>query len=123
MIKAYLNRILKEDIMHLEMILTIILNNFYISFGVWLIIVPLLGIPISWVRVLVFLSGIFLILVSLGPAILKKLQPKQKSKKKKESSEEELKFSNNPSNPPYFKGEKEEIIDTFSREDSSKTLS
>ena len=42
---------------------------------------PLLGIPGSWRNTLVFLSGIFLILVALGPVILKKLQPKQKRKK------------------------------------------
>jgi len=57
-------------------------NNFYISFAVWLIIIPLLGVPIVWRDGLVFLSGLFLLLVSFGPAILKKLQPKAKNKKK-----------------------------------------
>ncbi|MFH0804136.1 MAG: hypothetical protein V1896_00865 [Candidatus Zambryskibacteria bacterium] len=66
-------------------------NNFYISFGIWLIIIPLLGIPIDWARILVFLSGLFLILVSLGPVILKKLQVKPK--KKQDSPKQELKFS------------------------------
>jgi len=75
-------------------------NNFYISFGVWLIILPFLGIPGIWKNTLVFLSGIFLILVSLGPTILKKLQPKQKVKRKKELPEQELKFSNTSSFPP-----------------------
>lgn len=88
-------------------------NNFYISFGVWLVIIPLLGVPIVWRDLLVFLSGIFLMLVSVGPIILKKLQLKVKVKTKKnnpsyskeESSEkidgrEELKFSNNEDNSP-----------------------
>ena len=53
-------------------------NNFYISFGVWLVILPLLGVPIVWKNILVLLSGIFLILVSVGPIILKKLQSEEK---------------------------------------------
>jgi hypothetical protein len=71
-------------------------NNFYISFGVWLVIIPLLGVPIVWRDSLVFLSGIFLILVSLGPIILKKLQIKQK--RKQELPKQELKFSDTPLN-------------------------
>lgn len=57
-------------------------NNFYISFGVWIAILPFLGIPGTWRNTLVALSGLFLILVSLGPTILKKLQTKPKPKKK-----------------------------------------
>jgi len=86
-------------------------NNFYISFGVWLVIIPLLGVPIAWRDTLVLLSGIFFILVSLGPTILKKLQPKTKKKNFKESTSsptlplakgkggerEDLKFSDFPS--------------------------
>lgn len=72
-------------------------NNFYISFGIWLAILPFLGVPGTWKNTLVFISGIFLILVSLGPTILKKLQPKQKIKRKKELPGQELKFSNIPS--------------------------
>jgi len=56
-------------------------NNFYISFGVWIIILPFLGIPSVWKNNLTLFSGIFLILVSLGPAILQKLQTKEKVKK------------------------------------------
>jgi hypothetical protein len=74
-------------------------NNFYISFGVWLVILPFLGIPGTWRNTLVFLSGFFLILVSLGPAILKKLQTKSKPKKKSELPKEELRFSD-ISSPP-----------------------
>lgn len=76
-------------------------NNFYISFAVWLIIIPLLGVPIIWRDGLVFLSGLFLLLVSFGPAILKKLQPKVKVKRKQEKinpenlniEKDELRFS------------------------------
>lgn len=75
-------------------------NNFYISFAVWLIIIPLLGVPIVWRDGLVFLSGLFLLLVSFGPAILKKLQPKVKTKRKQELPKEELRFSNNEDNSP-----------------------
>jgi hypothetical protein len=70
-------------------------NSFYISFGVWVAILPLLGIPGSWRNTLISLSGIFLIFVSIGPVILKKLQTKSKLKKKKELPKEELKFSSN----------------------------
>lgn len=83
-------------------------NGFYISFGVWLIVIPFLGVPIAWRDALVFLSGLFFILVSLGPTILKKLQTRPKRKKDTTSSpslplakgkgeEEELRFSNFPS--------------------------
>jgi len=68
-------------------------NNFYISFGVWITILPFLGIPGTWRNTLVVLSGLFLILVSLGPVILKRLQTRSKSKKKRELPQEELKFS------------------------------
>jgi hypothetical protein len=68
-------------------------NNFYISFGVWIAILPFLGIPGTWRNTLVVLSGLFLILVSLGPVILKRLQTRSKSKKKRELPQEELKFS------------------------------
>lgn len=57
-------------------------NNFYISFGIWIAVIPFLGIPSSWRNILIFLSGLFLILVAIGPAILKKLQPREKVKKK-----------------------------------------
>jgi hypothetical protein len=72
-------------------------NNFYISFGVWIAIIPFLGIPRIGINALVTLSGIFLILVSLGPTILKKLQARTKSKKKTELIKRELKFSDNSS--------------------------
>jgi hypothetical protein len=68
-------------------------NNFYISFGVWLVVVTQFGVPGTWIKTLVFISGIFLILVSLGPAILRKLQVKTKPKKK----QEKINLQNTPS--------------------------
>lgn len=67
-------------------------NNFYISFGIWLAILPFLGIPGIWKDTLVFISGMFLILVSSGPMILKKLQTKTKPRKK-ELPKDDLRFS------------------------------
>lgn len=67
-------------------------NNFYISFGVWLVVLPFLGIPGSWMNILVFLSGIFLILISLGPIILKKLQTKTKSKTKQNKIDSQYEY-------------------------------
>ena len=87
-------------------------NNFYISFGVWIALLPLFGIPGTWKNTLVFLSGIFLIIVALGPTILKKLQAKPKSRIKK----------NNPLNPPYLKGEGEEVSNIYAKEDGSESI-
>jgi len=66
-------------------------NNFYLSFGAWLVVVSQLGIPGNWVRIIVLVSGVFLMLVSLGPTILKKLQPKIKIRKK--PGDNKLRFS------------------------------
>lgn len=66
-------------------------NNFYISFGIWIAILPFLGIPGFWRNTLVTLSGIFLALVFAGPIILKKLQFEAKPKRKKGTT-----ISNNP---------------------------
>ncbi len=68
-------------------------DSFYISFGVWVAIVPFLGIPGAWRNTLVTLSGLFLVLVALGPILLKKLQTKPKAKPRKKV---ELKFSDTP---------------------------
>jgi hypothetical protein len=72
-------------------------NNFYISFGIWIAILPFLGIPGTWRNTLISLSGIFLILISLGPTILKMLKPKTKTRKKKETINSEI---NNPPTSP-----------------------
>jgi membrane protein implicated in regulation of membrane protease activity len=58
------------------------MRNFYISFGLWIIVIPYLGIPGTWKSALILLSGLFLILISIGPIVLKKLQTKPKPKKK-----------------------------------------
>lgn len=58
-------------------------------------VVSLLGVPIAWRDALVFISGLFLVLVSLGPIILKRLQVKTKPKKIQELPKQELKFSEN----------------------------
>ncbi len=68
-------------------------DSFYISFGVWVAIVPFLGVPGAWRNTLVTLSGLFLVLVALGPILLKKLQTKPKAKPRKKV---ELKFSDTP---------------------------
>jgi len=79
-------------------------SNFYIWFGIWLIILPFLGVPILWRNTLVFLSGLFLVMIYLWPNILKKLQAKPKTKKKtarivetvkSNEQDKELKFSEN----------------------------
>lgn len=102
-------------------------NNFYISFSVWLVILPFLGVPIAWKNILVLLSGLFLLLVSLGPTILKKLQTKPKIKKKKENLEQKTNLSpslpksyDGTSNPTYIKeGEEKKEELRFSDENNS----
>ena len=61
-------------------------NNFYISFGVWLVILPFLGIPGLWRSVFIVASGVFLVALSVGPIVLKKLQTKTKIPRKKKES-------------------------------------
>ena len=90
-------------------------NNFYISFGVWITIIPFLGIPGTWRNTLVALSGLFLILVSLGPTLLKKLQGKSKIKKKQNKfnsqdsplQNDKLRFSTLAENEDQIEAEKE----------------
>ena len=62
-------------------------NNFYISFGVWLFVLPFLGIPDAWKNFFVALSGIFLIIIITGPTVLKKLQTKPRSRKKQNKND------------------------------------
>jgi hypothetical protein len=68
-------------------------SSFDISLGVWIAVVPFLGVPSDWRNTLVTLSGLFLALVAAGPDILKRLQGKPKSKPRKKA---ELKFSDKP---------------------------
>ena len=63
-------------------------NNFYISFGIWVAILPFIGVPSIWKTILIVVSGIFVSVLNLTPLILKKLQqPKQRSRKKQISTE------------------------------------
>lgn len=78
-------------------------NNFYITFGVWLVVLPFLGIPGVWKSGLITASGLFLILVSIGPVILKKLQTESQSQPKprlKKKQSNELRFSDNENHLP-----------------------
>lgn len=61
-------------------------SNFLISLGIWIAILPFLGIPGPWRSTLITLSGLFLSLVALGPLVLKKLQTKQKAVRKKKET-------------------------------------
>ena len=60
-------------------------NNFYIFLGAWIAILPFTGIPGVWRNGLVSTSGLILILVVIGPTILKKLN-KQKTKRRSKTS-------------------------------------
>ncbi len=56
--------------------------NFYISFGIWLAIIPMLGIPGVWKNWMMGISGLFLVIISLGPILAKRLQTKGRPRKK-----------------------------------------
>jgi hypothetical protein len=58
-------------------------NNFYISLGVWLIVIPILGIPGVWRYRIIELTGLFLVIHSAWPAILKRVSQKPRVKKAK----------------------------------------
>lgn len=57
-------------------------ENFYISFAVWLCLLPFFGIPSTWKTGLMFASGVLLLLVNVGPIIFKNIQPKPKLRKR-----------------------------------------
>ena len=65
------------------------MTNFWITFGIWIIILPHLGLPGVWRDALVSLSGAFLLLVVLGPIILKMLKPKPRGRPRKKITAEE----------------------------------
>ncbi len=65
-------------------------NNFYIWFGLWVAVLPFLGVPGVWKVYLTCASGIFLVLYAAGPMILKKLQTKPTKPKKKPSAKSSL---------------------------------
>lgn len=66
-------------------------NSFYISLGVWLIIIPILGIPGVWRYRIIELTGLFLVIHSAWPAILKRVSQKPKVKKTKIEPSAEVK--------------------------------
>jgi len=63
------------------------MTNFLITFGIWIAVLPHLGIPGSWRNALVSLSGVLLVLVVLGPTIFKMLKAKPKGRPKKKMTE------------------------------------
>ena len=65
-------------------------KHFLISFGIWITIIPFLGIPGVWKNSLIIISGLFLIFISLWPIILEKLEEKPKIKKKKNVASKNL---------------------------------
>lgn len=61
-------------------------NSFYISFGIWIMIIPFLGVPNTWKTILTVASGIFILVVNGSPIILKKVQGKPARTRKKPES-------------------------------------
>ena len=61
-------------------------NSFYISFGIWIAILPFLGVPNTWKTVLIVLSGIAILVGNAAPIILKKVQSKPARARKKPES-------------------------------------
>ena len=57
-------------------------SNFYISLGIWLVLIPLLGIPGVWRNNLITATGILLLLHVLWPVFLRKISEKSKFKKR-----------------------------------------
>lgn len=58
-------------------------NNFYISLGVWLIVIPILGIPGVWRYRIIEFTGLVLIIHSAWPSILKRVAQKPRVKDSK----------------------------------------
>jgi hypothetical protein len=77
-------------------------NNFYISLGVWLLLIPLLGIPNVWRGRLVMLTGVLLIVHAAWPVLVKKISQKPRIKKGKiaEPIISEPSIVENPTPPP-----------------------
>ena len=48
----------------------------YIYLAIWLMIIPFLGIPILWKNILVFATGLALLVKLLSPIIIKKIGEK-----------------------------------------------
>jgi hypothetical protein len=72
-------------------------SNFFISLGIWISLIPFLGIPRAWRDGLVVATGLFILVIFLGPIILKKLQtkPRRSASRPKNTMDQsgDLKFS------------------------------
>jgi hypothetical protein len=69
-------------------------SHFYISFGLWIALIPFLGIPYVWKNYLILASGIFISLLSLTPILLNKLRTKPKIVRKKREILEKSPYQN-----------------------------
>ncbi len=58
-------------------------SNFYVYFGVWVALLPFIGVPGIWKTYLISVSGLIIVFYALLPAILKKLQAKAPRPRKK----------------------------------------
>ncbi len=81
-------------------------SNFYVYFGIWVAILPFIGVPGVWKTYLICLSGLIIVFYALLPSILKKLQAKNPRPRKKlvrptdtASPVNDLRF-NEPTQPP-----------------------
>lgn len=74
-------------------------SHFYISFGLWIALIPFLGIPSVWRNYLILASGLFISLLSLTPILLNKLQTKPKVVRKKKEVLEKSPYQNDLPNP------------------------
>ncbi len=61
-------------------------NSFYISFGIWIAVLPFLGVPNNWKTILTIASGLLVVVVNAAPIILKKVQSKPARARKKPES-------------------------------------
>lgn len=58
------------------------MRSFYVSFGIWIALIPYLGIPGTWKNILIAVSGLLIVAIAVGPIFLKKIQVKPKTKRK-----------------------------------------
>lgn len=75
------------------------MRNFYITLGVWLLIIPALGISGVWKNRLVVATGVLVLAESIWPILIKKVSVKPRVKKKPKPKEEtEMTFSQTDQN-------------------------
>lgn len=58
-------------------------NSFYISVGIWIVVLQFMGVPSTWKTALTIFSALIVILINLSPIILKKVQNKTPRTRKK----------------------------------------